>query len=99
MKGVLFKKKEGAGKTNGSNGVSLFDANYKLYMESYFREMLYLERRRAERSKKPFLLMLVNLGIRRPKRTTSTSQGALPIRSTPQRARSILRAGTPTTGS
>lgn len=62
MKGVLFKKKEGAGKTNGSNGRSLFDANYKLYMESYFREMLYLERRRAERSKKPFLLMLVNLG-------------------------------------
>jgi len=37
----------------------LRDAHYGIYFERYFREMLCLERKRAERSKKPFLLMLV----------------------------------------
>lgn len=37
----------------------LRDADYGIYVERYFRELLCLERKRAERSKKPFLLMLV----------------------------------------
>ena len=32
-----------------------------LYVEDYFNEMVYLERRRAERSGRPFLMMLVDL--------------------------------------
>ncbi|MBI2399457.1 MAG: hypothetical protein HYV23_00060, partial [Deltaproteobacteria bacterium] len=32
-----------------------------LYVEDYFHEMVYLERRRAERSGRPFVLVLVDL--------------------------------------
>ncbi|GMT46727.1 MAG: hypothetical protein IEMM0007_0293 [bacterium] len=38
----------------------LRDGDYGLYLEDYFKEILYLERKRTERSKKPFLLMLIN---------------------------------------
>jgi len=33
-----------------------------LYVEDYFQEMVYLERRRSERTGRPFLLMLLDLG-------------------------------------
>ncbi|MBI5810661.1 MAG: hypothetical protein HZB21_05695, partial [Deltaproteobacteria bacterium] len=39
----------------------LTDAFCGLYVEDYFREMLSLERKRAERSTNPFLLMIVNV--------------------------------------
>ncbi|MDY0040410.1 MAG: exopolysaccharide biosynthesis polyprenyl glycosylphosphotransferase [Desulforhabdus sp.] len=38
----------------------LKDPNFGIYGESYFREMLCMERKRSERSKRPFLLMLVD---------------------------------------
>jgi hypothetical protein len=38
------------------------DQEIGLMNESYFREMLYLERKRTERSGKPFLLMLLHVG-------------------------------------
>ncbi len=38
----------------------LRDRDYGLYLEDYFKEILYLERKRTERSKKPFLLMLLD---------------------------------------
>ncbi len=38
----------------------LRDRDYGLYLEDYFKEILYLERKRTERSRKPFLLMLIN---------------------------------------
>ena len=39
----------------------LCDKDCGLYLEEYFTNMLSLERKRSERSKKPFLLMLVNI--------------------------------------
>ena len=39
----------------------LTDPNSGLYIEDYFHEMLSFERRRTERSKAPFLLMLLNI--------------------------------------
>ena len=47
------------------NGPLLFshylrDRDYGLYLDDYFKEILYLERKRSERSKKPFCLMLIN---------------------------------------
>lgn len=39
----------------------LLDRENGLYVEEYFRELLHLERRRSERSRKPFLLMLMDL--------------------------------------
>ena len=33
-----------------------------LYIEDYFQEMVYLERRRSERTGRPFILMLVDIG-------------------------------------
>ncbi len=38
----------------------LCDKDYGLYLEDYFKEILHLERKRTERSKKPFLLMLID---------------------------------------
>ncbi len=38
----------------------LRDRDYGLYLEDYFREVLYLERKRSERSRKPFFLMLID---------------------------------------
>jgi len=39
----------------------LCDQDSGLYLEEYFENLLSLERKRTERSKKPFLLMLVNI--------------------------------------
>jgi len=39
----------------------LCDKNCGLYLEEYFNDMLCLERKRTERSKNPFLLMLLNI--------------------------------------
>lgn len=39
----------------------LLDNVYGLYLEDYFNETLYLERKRSERSKKRFLLMLLDV--------------------------------------
>src|SRR3989304_8631846 len=39
----------------------LLDQNHGLYVEDYFTEMLSYERKRTERSKRPFLLMLLNI--------------------------------------
>jgi len=50
-------------KQNGSSMLFshyLRDGDYGLHLEDYFKEVLYLERKRTERSKKPFLLMLVD---------------------------------------
>ncbi|MEN8264153.1 MAG: sugar transferase [Nitrospirota bacterium] len=53
------------GNNGGNNGhkyyESLFDSNYDFYIEEYFHDLLYRERKRAERSLKPFLLMLVDI--------------------------------------
>jgi len=40
----------------------LYDLSSGLYNEEYFKDMLCLERKRTERSKKPFLLMTLNIG-------------------------------------
>ncbi len=48
-------------KNNSSDKIDeLFDRVYGFYSEAYFRELLVLERKRTERSRKPFLLMLVD---------------------------------------
>jgi hypothetical protein len=39
----------------------LLDQDFNLYVEDYFCEMLCQERRKSERSRKPFLLMLINI--------------------------------------
>jgi hypothetical protein len=39
----------------------LIDKNYGLYVEDYFNELLSIERKRSERSKNPFLLILINI--------------------------------------
>jgi lipopolysaccharide/colanic/teichoic acid biosynthesis glycosyltransferase len=41
---------------------SLLEGAAGLYGEEYFKEMLCLERKRTERSRKPFLLMLLDIG-------------------------------------
>jgi lipopolysaccharide/colanic/teichoic acid biosynthesis glycosyltransferase len=41
---------------------SLVDPNSGIYMDVYFNDILCLERKRSERSKKSFLLMLLNIG-------------------------------------
>lgn len=41
---------------------SLFEGADGLYGEEYFKEILCLERKRTERSRKPFLLMLLDIG-------------------------------------
>jgi lipopolysaccharide/colanic/teichoic acid biosynthesis glycosyltransferase len=54
----LFRGKKSA----PSDGIDeLFDRVYGFYTEAYFRELLVLERKRTERSKKPFLLMLIDI--------------------------------------
>lgn len=39
----------------------LLDDQYGFYVEDYFNELLGIERKRTERSRKPFLLMLINI--------------------------------------
>jgi lipopolysaccharide/colanic/teichoic acid biosynthesis glycosyltransferase len=41
--------------------ISIRDINYGLYVEDYFNELLSIERKRSERSKNPFLLILINI--------------------------------------
>src|SRR4030067_447411 len=40
---------------------TLFDEDYELYIEHYFNQRLCFERKRTERSKNPFLMMLLNI--------------------------------------
>lgn len=40
----------------------VMDKKYNFYVEEYFKEMLRLERKRTERSRKPFLLLLIEIG-------------------------------------
>src|SRR4030066_1447795 len=40
---------------------TLFDEDYELYIEDYFNQRLCFERKRTERSKNPFLMMLLNI--------------------------------------
>src|SRR3989304_3723071 len=40
---------------------TLFDKDYELYIEHYFNQRLCFERKRTERSRNPFLLMLLNI--------------------------------------
>ena len=65
MTGKIFSIK---GKTIGRSGRNpqgfagyLLDDACGLYIEDYFNELLRIERKRTERSKKPFLLVLVDL--------------------------------------
>ncbi len=39
----------------------LLDRRHGLYVEDYFNERLYLERKRSERTKRPFVLMLIHI--------------------------------------
>jgi len=52
-------------KTMGSstNINFLLDSRYGIYVEEYFRDTLCMERKRAERSSNPFILMLLDIGI------------------------------------
>lgn len=65
MTGKIFMMKR---KGNGRSGQNLhgfagylLDNTYGLYVEDYFNELLRIERKRTERSKKPFLLVLVDV--------------------------------------
>ena len=40
---------------------TLFDKDYELYIEHYFNQRLCFERKRTERSRNPFLMMLLNI--------------------------------------
>jgi|Deesub1362A_J573_1020465.scaffolds.fasta_scaffold00004_234 lipopolysaccharide/colanic/teichoic acid biosynthesis glycosyltransferase len=59
MKNLLFKNK----KLESSIRLTdyLADQTSGLYVEDYFNELLSLERKRTERSRKPFLLMLLSI--------------------------------------
>ena len=59
-----------------------------------FQRMLALERKRSERSRKPFLLMLVDLGERLPWRAMARHQITLFRRCRCRRASRTLSAGT-----
>ena len=53
-------KKNGHKQSNNQTGF-LLDQENGLYVEDYFHEMLATERKRTERSHKPFILMLINI--------------------------------------
>ncbi len=63
MKVAPLKPKKNSMKHNrlSLNNDHLCDQDSGLYMEECFKDMLSLERKRTERSKKPFLLMLLNI--------------------------------------
>lgn len=65
MTGKIFTMKRKAnGRPNQNlHGFAgyLLDSNYGLYVDDYFNELLRIERKRTERSKKPFLLVLVDI--------------------------------------
>jgi lipopolysaccharide/colanic/teichoic acid biosynthesis glycosyltransferase len=46
---------------HSSQNSAMHDQNSGLYLEEHFNSLLCLERKRTERSKKPFLLMLLNI--------------------------------------
>jgi lipopolysaccharide/colanic/teichoic acid biosynthesis glycosyltransferase len=46
---------------NSSKESRVFDNFFGFYSEEYFREMLIMERKRSERSKKPFLLVMIDI--------------------------------------
>jgi lipopolysaccharide/colanic/teichoic acid biosynthesis glycosyltransferase len=48
-------------KTHTIRNDNLYDQDSGLYLEEHFSNLLCLERKRTERSKKPFLLMLLNI--------------------------------------
>lgn len=61
----FLKAKKNLGKINEERGFSahlLIDSRTGLYVQNFFTERLYLERKRCERSKKCFMLMLLNIG-------------------------------------
>jgi lipopolysaccharide/colanic/teichoic acid biosynthesis glycosyltransferase len=64
MKASPLMPRGDSGKENGGVSFtpdSLYDPMSGLYCEPYFKDMLCLERKRTERSKKPFLLMLLGI--------------------------------------
>lgn len=65
MTGKIFTMKgKASGKTNQrlhDFAGYLLDSRYGLYIEDYFNELLRIERKRTERSKKPFLLVLADV--------------------------------------
>jgi len=71
MKFPNKKERSNASGLNESNPLSyLFDPNHQLYIESYFIERLCFERQRSERSRKPILLMLLDLSrVKKGERT------------------------------
>lgn len=56
---------------------SLMESREKVLLEESFRSMLTLERRRAERSRKPFVLMLLNASAFIEEKTSERFQGRL----------------------
>lgn len=63
MKASSLKNKKNSIKRNGHfiQNAHLCDQDSGLYLEEHFKNLLSLERKRTERSKNPFLLMLVNI--------------------------------------
>ncbi len=57
----LKKKNPSEENTDITDTYILFNREYSFYPEDYFRGMLLMERKRSERSRKPFMLMLLNL--------------------------------------
>lgn len=57
----LKRQKPSEENTNITDTYILFNREYSFYPEDYFRGMLLMERKRSERSRKPFMLMLLNL--------------------------------------
>lgn len=56
---TIFKKNNY--KKHSNHAGFLLDQDSGLYVENYFHEMLSIERKRTERSKKAFVLMLINI--------------------------------------
>jgi lipopolysaccharide/colanic/teichoic acid biosynthesis glycosyltransferase len=64
MKAFPLRLKNKSIRCNGVAGIranSLVDSNTGIYVDTYFNDMLCLERKRSERSNKPFLLMLISM--------------------------------------
>src|SRR5512137_730906 len=62
----IFPFKNGkASRSDAANGSGaaqcLCDQHTGLYLEGYFRDLLCLERKRTERSRRPFVLMLLDI--------------------------------------
>lgn len=58
----MFSGSQAKGATRRGDTIDqIFDRAYGFYTEAYFREMLVLERKRSERSRKTFFLVLVDI--------------------------------------